>query len=87
MSVRIIKQQATIIGPVAWHEAGKVPGLRIINPKTEEITLEGDEKEIINKLVARYSRLFGKASDELCKESVRDLLTELAPGQIPQSLQ
>lgn len=50
-------------------------------------TFAGDEKDIINRLVAQYERLFGKASHEVCKEAVQDLLAEMPPDQIPSSLQ
>ena len=46
-------------------EARKVPGIQVINQKKGEIALQdGDAKPIIDKLVAQYERLFGKASHE-----------------------
>ena len=47
---------------------------------------EGDAKPIIDKLVAQYERLFGKASHEVCKEAVQDILAEMPPEEIPLSL-
>jgi len=47
---------------------------------------EGDAKPIIDKLVAQYERLFGKASHEVCKEAVQDILAEMLPEEIPNSL-
>lgn len=85
ISKRIIKEQELIIGSLAWEEAKKVPGLKIDN-STEEILFEGNEKEIINKLVNQYSKLFGKASSEACKDAVQDLLAELPQEQIPETL-
>jgi len=41
---------------------------------------------VIKRLVAQYERLFGKASHEVCKEAVQDLIAEMAPDQIPSSL-
>ena len=41
---RIIKEQALIIGPLAWQEAKKVAGL-IASDTTGEVTLEGDKKQ------------------------------------------
>jgi hypothetical protein len=87
ISLRIIKEQEFIIGPLAWEEAKKVPGLHVVDQKEGKISFEGDEKEILNKLVAQYTRLFGKASTEVCKEAVQDLLAELPQGQVPVSLQ
>ncbi len=87
ISIRIIREQELIIGPLAWEEASKVPGLRLIDPEKEEVTFDGNEKEVINNLVRQYARLFGPASTEACKEAVQDLIAELPPGQVPTSLQ
>ena len=86
ISIRIIREQELIIGPVAWTEAGKVAGIRIINQKTGEILLDGDAKEILNRLVAQYERLFGRLSHEVCREAVQDLIAELPQDEIPASL-
>lgn len=85
ISLRIIKEQALIIGPVAWAEAKKVSGLKVDQEKGEVI-IEGDSKDVINGLVNQYARLFGRASNEVCKEAVQDLLAELPKEQIPSHL-
>ncbi|HSE57054.1 MAG TPA: hypothetical protein VLB02_03145 [Candidatus Paceibacterota bacterium] len=85
ISIRIIKEQELIIGPVAWFEAQKVPGV-IANSKEGKISLRGDGKETIDKLVAQYERLFGRASHEVCKEATKDLIATLPLDQIPSSL-
>ncbi len=88
IAIKIIKEQEAIIGPLAWIEAEKVEGLKILDSKKSVIDFETgfDQKEIINKLVARYERLFGKASHEVCRESVANILSELLPSEIPSSL-
>ena len=86
ISLRIIKEQEIIIGPMAWEEAKKVPGLHIDASK-EKVTFDGDEKEVLNKLVIQYERLFGKLSHAVSKEAVQDLLAELPKGEIPSTLQ
>lgn len=86
MSLRIIKEQALIIGPMAWDEAKKVRGLKIISEQKGEIASEGDAKEVVNSLVAQYTRLFGRTSSEACKDAVRDLLAELPQEQVPANL-
>ncbi len=86
IGIRIIREQELIIGPIAWDEAKKVQGLSVINQRGGEITLNGDEKETVNRLVAQYERLFGRASREVCKEAVQDLLAELPREQVPASL-
>lgn len=87
ISIRIIKEQELIIGPVAWEEARKVPGFNIIDQDKGEVTLEGDPQEVLNKLVAQYSRLFGQVSKEVCKQAVQDLIAELPQADVPDSLQ
>lgn len=86
ISIRIIREQELIIGPVAWDEAKKVPGLTIVDSKNGEISLADDNKEVVNNLVAQYGRLFGRASNEVCKEAVQDLITGLPQEDIPSSL-
>jgi hypothetical protein len=86
ISLRIIKEQELIIGPLAWEEAKKVPGLKVDQQK-DEVSFDGDAKETVNKLVAQYTRLFGRASTEACKDAVQDLLVELPQDQIPANLQ
>lgn len=87
ISIRIIKEQELIIGPMAWGEAKKVPGLHIIDQQKGEVSLDGDPREVLNRLVAQYTRLFGKVSIEVCKEAVQDLLVELPKDRVPTSLQ
>ena len=87
ISIRIIKEQELIIGPVAWEEARKVSGFHIVDQKKEEVTFDGDAKEVLNRLVAQYARLFGKASNEVCKEAVQDLIADMPKADVPSSLQ
>ena len=87
IAVRIIKEQEAVIGPLAWDEARKVSGLLIIDQKKGEINLqELGAKETIDRLVAQYERLFGKASHEVCKDAVQDIIAEMEPEEIPGSL-
>ena len=87
ISIRIIKQQALIIGPLAWDEARKVPGLVVVDQKNAQVEISTDDpKEIINKLVAQYERLFGKLSHEICREAAEDLVSNLDASEIPSSL-
>ena len=87
IALGIIKEQELIIGPMAWQEAGKVSGIRIIDSRSDSITVEnGDSKQIIDKLVAQYDRLFGRASREVSREAAAPFLTNLIPTEIPSSL-
>jgi hypothetical protein len=83
--IRIIKEQELVIGPLAWDEARKVSGLNI-DQKNNSVTFSGDGKDIINRLVAQYERLFGKASREVCRQAVQDLTAEMSAEEIPSSL-
>lgn len=87
ISIRIIKEQELVIGPVAWQEARKVVGFYIDDQATGKVHFDGDPKEVLNRLVAQYSRLFGQVSKEVCKEAVQDLIAELPQGDVPDSLQ
>jgi len=87
LTLNIIKEQELIIGPLAWREASKVSGIHIIDVKAGNISVEnGDKKTIVDKLVSRYERLFGRASREVCKEAAAPFLASLAPADVPSSL-
>lgn len=82
---KIIKEQETIIGPVALEQAQKVRGLKI-NWPNHEITFQGNEKDIIEKLIEQYKNIFGQTSVEVCKEAVKDLIKKIPANQIPPLL-
>lgn len=87
ITVKIIKEQELIIGPLAWDEAEKVRGLHVVDSQKGQITFEaGDPKEIVDRLVSQYERLFGRASHEVCRDAVASILAELSPSEIPLSL-
>jgi hypothetical protein len=83
--IRIIKEQEMIIGPLAWHEAEKVSGLNVDQAHTSA-TLAGDAKDVINRLVAQYEKIFGRASHAVCHDAVADILVGMTSDQIPDSL-
>ncbi len=85
MASKIIKDQQAIIGPVAFEQARKVPGLKVDDQK-HEVMLEGNEKEILGNLVEKYKGLFGQASVEVCKDAVRNMLSQVPPDSIPALL-
>lgn len=87
IAIKIIKSQELVIGPLAWEEAGKVSGLMISNSQKDEVSFNGDQKEIVNKLVSQYERLFGRASREVCKDAAAALIADLPASEIPSSLQ
>lgn len=86
ITIRIIKEQELIIGPMAWDEALKVPGLKVDRIAKIVEVVAGDDKGAIDQLVARYERLFGRASHEVCREAAMSITADLLPGDIPTSL-
>jgi hypothetical protein len=85
ISIRIIKEQELIIGPLAWIEASKVPGLTVHEHGAVSID-SLNKQEVVDALVGRYEGLFGRASREVCKHAVLGLITGLKPEEIPSSL-
>lgn len=85
IALKIISEQALVIGPLAWSEAGKVQGLSVDATKTE-VSVEGNSTEVIDRLVAQYERLFGRASHEVCREAVANLVASMSHAEIPASL-
>lgn len=87
IAIKIIQEQELVIGPLAWSEAGKVNGLTIVSRERLEISIQGtDRKEVVDRLVAQYERLFGRASHEVCREAVGNLIAQLPPADVPISL-
>lgn len=82
---RIIKQQETIIGPVAVEQAEQVTGLKVDWSK-HQVTVSGNEPVVIDKLVSQYKELFGQISVEVCKEASARLVAQLPSDKKPKSL-
>lgn len=80
----IIKEQQNIIGPLALREANKVVGLKVNS--IEDISFDGDDKQIVGNLVQQYAKLFGSASIEICKEAVQPLISRLPDADVPEIL-
>ncbi len=87
ISLMIIREQALVIGPLAWDEARKVSGLQIINMEKGEVNIEGsDPRGTVDNLVAQYERIFGKASREVCKDAVKSIISSMSTEEVPESL-
>jgi hypothetical protein len=85
LAQKIIKEQETILGPVAIEQAQKVEGLTV-DKNVQNIIFNGDKKLILEKLVQQYQNLFGLTSVEVCREAVRGVISQAAKDQIPQVL-
>lgn len=81
---KIIREQQTLIGPIALDQARKVAGLKLNGGET--ISFEGNKKEILENLVKQYQKLFGKASVEVCKEAFAPLADKIPSSDIPDIL-
>ena len=81
---QIIKYQEEIIGPVALEQAKKISGLEVNTSDNVKIT--GNAKDILGHLVEQYSRLFGRASIEVCKEAVGSLSDKISQKDLPDIL-
>lgn len=86
LAEKIIKEQEGIVGPLALEQAKKVQGLTVDWTK-HEVTISGNQKEVIEHLIKQYEYLFGKASIEVCKDAVRSIVGQLPKNQVPSLLQ
>jgi len=84
--IHIISEQESIIGPLAVEQAEKVNGLKI-NWQQKQISINGDEKIVVDNLVRRYEKIFGQSSVEICKEVASSFLDKLTKNEIPSILQ
>jgi len=82
---RIIKQQETIIGPVAIEQAMHVPNLDV-DWDNKKVTVKADGAKVIDRLVGQYKRLFGNISVEVCREAAEPLMDKVPKEHMPKSL-
>lgn len=82
---KIIKEQELLMGPIAWEQAGKVGGLRV-DMAAHIVEIQGNPKEVLEKLVTQYESLFGRASREVCREAARPMLAQVPEEEIPAVL-
>lgn len=85
MAERIITEQEGIVGPVALEQARKVEGL-FVDWSKHDVKILGNEKDILELLVKQYETLFGRASVEVCKEAVKNIISEVPKDQVPMLL-
>lgn len=81
---RIIKEQQSIIGPIALDQAKKVAGLQVGG--ADDIKIVGNKKEVLSNLVDQYAKIFGRASVEVCKEAFASMSGKIAPADTPDNL-
>lgn len=84
VAAHIIKEQESIIGPLALDQARKVSGIQVLS--NNDIKIVGDGKDVIEHLVRKYSELFGAASVEVCKEAVKEVNPTISSEDLPEIL-
>ncbi len=84
--INIIREQESIIGPIAIEQAKKVPGLKI-DWQNQQVNIEGDHKQILENLANQYKKIFGQVSIEVCRSVVHKYISQLSPNEIPVILQ
>jgi len=82
---KIIKEQESVIGPIALEQAQKVKGLKV-DLKNHDISFEGNKTDIVENLIEQYKKLFGQASVEMCKDAVKGIITQVPSSQVPPLL-
>lgn len=82
----IVVQQKSIIGPMAVDQANKVSGIHVSSDLTS-VEVSGSTNQVLTALVKQYERLFGKASVEACKESIREANISISSKDLPAVLQ
>ena len=82
---KIIREQETIIGPIALEQASQVEGLDV-NPQSHHVSFKGNKVDTLDRLVAQYRKLFGQTSVEVCKDAARPILSKLPPQEVPALL-
>jgi hypothetical protein len=85
LAQNIIKQQESIIGPVALEQAQKVSGLKF-DKQTNAVIMEGNKTDVLEQLIEKYRDLFGLASVEVCRNAVKGLLPQVPKEQLPPLL-
>lgn len=81
---QIIHAQMAIIGPIALSQAKMVTGIHFSDEGSAD--LQGEPKLVLDELVKKYEKLFGKASVEVCKDAVRELKPPVSPDILPDIL-
>lgn len=82
---KIIKEQESIIGPLAIEQAKKVKGLTV-DWSNRKVSFQGDKKAIIDDLVEQYRKLFGQASVEVCREAAKEFISKIPQNEMPSLL-
>lgn len=82
----IVKEQSRIIGSrLALEQVQHIDGLTV-EPVSLACHVTGDANRVISDIVSSFSRFFGHAAVEVCREAAARYVSKLAPADIPQVL-
>lgn len=81
---KIINAQEAVMGPFANDLAHRVPGLRFDGEKVSSV--EGNFRDVLQKLVKQYSSIFGQSSIEVCKDALSSIDSSFDRNAIPEDL-
>lgn len=81
----IIRGQQNIIGLLAIEQANKVPGLEVTT-SLDVVKMDQTPSKVLTNLVLQYQKLFGRASLDACKESVKEYLPNMSSQDLPDLL-
>lgn len=84
MATAIVNHQKDIIGPLAFEQAKKVPGVVVT---AGNIEISADPSSTLIGLVQKYEELFGQTSIEVCKDAIRELGVSISSKDLPAILQ
>ena len=85
LAQKIINAQLLILGPLALEQAKKVDGL--ILDSSNKVSIDGNEKTVLESLVKNYEHLLGQTSVAVCKNAIKDDLQDYPKEQLPEVLQ
>jgi len=85
IAVKIIQGQEAIIGPVAIEQAQQVDSLKV-NWADHQVTISGNEVNVLESLIQKYKDLFGHISVEVSKQAAGSLMRQLPAEGLPESL-
>ena len=83
-AIKIIKEQESVIGPVAFDLAKRAGGINFVSER--DVTIQGDPQNALNNLVVQYSQLFGRTSVEVSKKAIRYLVSSPEGFTVPDIL-
>ena len=81
----IVKEQQTIIGPLALEQAKRVKGLDL-DLANHQVKFNGNKTDILQHLVEQYRTFFGQASVQVCKDAAKSALSQMPPQEVPALL-